>query len=404
MNSLGDKAVHNKKIKLGVIGLGRAFTLMLPTFLMDERIQLVAAADTLEQARVQFTDDFNAPVYDNAHDLCNDPTVNVVYIASPHQFHVEHAELAIAAGKHILMEKPLALSMEDCHKIVQLAQHAKTQLLVGHSHSFNKPILLAREMIERGEWGEIQAIHAFNFTDFMYRPRRPEELDTSQGGGVVFSQGAHQLDIVRLLGGGMLKQVHAYTREWDRARPSEGFYTALLSFESGALANVTYSGYGHFDSDALLENIGEMGHRKDPEQHGQARFFLKNELAGRTEAELKAERNYGGQYYTAPTLEAPSYHQHFGHFLVSLTHADLRILPHGIEVFTDEEKFFYAIDAPVIPRKEVIDELYDAIYNGKPVLHSAAWARATLEVCLAVLQSAEKNKAINLTYQCALSV
>src|SRR5699024_5214903 len=115
---------------------------------------------------------------------------------------------------------------------------------------------------------------------------------------------------------------------------------ALLTFKDGALANATYSGYAHFDSDVLLDDIGEMGQKKAPADYGQARRFLRDGLAGRTEAELKAERNYGGRYYRPPSLTAPPHHQHFGHLVVSLTQADLRIRPDGIEIFTDDERLF----------------------------------------------------------------
>src|SRR5438045_1377686 len=94
-------------------------------------------------------------------------------------------------------------------------------------------------------------IHASYYTDFLYRPRRPEELDTARGGGVVFSQGAHQLDIVRLLGGGRVRSLRARTGAWDPKRATEGAYTAILDFDNGAFASITYSGYAHFDSDEL---------------------------------------------------------------------------------------------------------------------------------------------------------
>jgi len=103
---------------------------------------------------------------------------------------------------------------------------------------------------------------AQNFTDFLYRPRRPEELDTLVGGGVIHSQAAHQIDIVRLLGGGLVSSVRAHTGAWDSSRPTEGAYSALLGFEGGAFASCTYSGYGHYDTDALMDNIGELGQRK----------------------------------------------------------------------------------------------------------------------------------------------
>ena len=100
---------------------------------------------------------------------------------------------------------------------------------------------------------------ALNFTDFMYRPRRPDELDTARGGGVVFSQAAHQIDILRLLGGGQVTSVRAMTGAWDTDRNTEGAYSALLTFEDGLVATAVYSGYAHFDSDEFLDWQGELG-------------------------------------------------------------------------------------------------------------------------------------------------
>ena len=70
-------------------------------------------------------------------------------------------------------------------------------MIVGHSHSFNAPVLLARALIASGRLGAVRMVHAMQYTDFLYRPRRPEELDTRQGGGVVFSQAAHQAGLFR---------------------------------------------------------------------------------------------------------------------------------------------------------------------------------------------------------------
>src|SRR5271168_1157907 len=100
-------------LKLGVIGLGRAFTLMLPTFMADPRIALVAAHDPRPDARERFAQEFGANAYEDAEALCSDPNVWAVYIASPHQFHVVHVKLAAKYGKHVLVEKPMALTLED---------------------------------------------------------------------------------------------------------------------------------------------------------------------------------------------------------------------------------------------------------------------------------------------------
>ena len=104
----------NQPLKLGVIGLGRAFTLMLPTFANHPLIKLVAASDPRADARERFAGEFGAGVYEDAEALCADPDVAAVYVASPHQFHLAHVKLAAKHGKHVLVEKPMALTVADC--------------------------------------------------------------------------------------------------------------------------------------------------------------------------------------------------------------------------------------------------------------------------------------------------
>src|SRR3954447_15063640 len=106
------------RLRLGVIGLGRAFTLMLPTFTRHPRVALVAAFDPRPEARTRFASDFGAATYGTAEDLCADPNVQAVYVASPHGFHSEHVRLAAGAGKHILVEKPMALTVADCQAMI----------------------------------------------------------------------------------------------------------------------------------------------------------------------------------------------------------------------------------------------------------------------------------------------
>ena len=127
-------------LKLGVAGLGRAFSLMIPTFSADSRVELVAGADPRAEARRQFERQFGAKTYDSVEALCADPSVEVVYVATPHQFHAHHACVAAARGRHVLVEKPMALTLEDCRAMVAAARSSGVQLVVGPSHGFDAPI------------------------------------------------------------------------------------------------------------------------------------------------------------------------------------------------------------------------------------------------------------------------
>ena len=384
-----------RRIRIGVAGLGRAFTLMLPTLAAHPRVELVAAADPRAEARDRFGADFaGANTYESVDALVADPRVEAVYVATPHQHHANNARAAAAAGKHLLVEKPMAISLDEAAAMTRVARENQVVLVVGPSHSFDLPVLRARRIIEEGSLGRVRMITALNFTDFLYRPRRPEELDTRSGGGVVFSQAAHQVDIVRLLAGSAVKSVRAFTGSWDRARPTEGAYSALLGFDDGCFASLTYSGYGHFDSDELMGWIGELGQAKDASKHGAARRALAGTDAA-AEAAAKAARNYGGSAYK-PAKDAKPWHEHFGMLVASCEKGDIRPLPDGVIVYGDDKQRKEKLERPAIPRAGVIDELCDAIETGKAPLHDGAWGLATLEVCHAILRSAKESREVAL--------
>ncbi len=396
--------MRERKLKLGVAGLGRAFTLMLPTLEADSRVDLVAAADPRTEAVACFAAQFGARGYGTIDALVADPEVEAVYIATPHQYHAGHVALAAAYGKHVLVEKPIALTLAECDCMIAAVERAGVHLIVGHSHSFDRPYQRAQEVIASGAVGAVKMISAQYYTDFMYRPRRPEELSTAQGGGVLFSQAAHQVDIVRLLGGGRVERVRALTGAWDPGRPTEGAYAALLTFAGGAFATIVYSGYTHFDGDEFCGAIGETGRPKDPGSYGAMRKQLRHAANAQDEIALKNARNYGGRSYVAAAGVsgrplAPAWHQHFGAVIICCERGDLRPLPNGVMVYADADAYLEPLSEPTIPRIEVMDELHAAIVSGRPPLHGGRWSKATLEVCLAMLASAREGCDIELAHQ-----
>ena len=389
---------HDQRtLKLGVIGLGRAFSVMLPTFSGDARVSLTAAADPRQEARQRFTADFGGKAYASADELCADPAVEAVYVATPHQFHAPHAVLAARHGKHLLIEKPLALTLEECATIIAAARTAGVHLVVGHSHSFDRPIQQMRALIAAGDYGAVRMINAINYTDYLCRPRRPEELDTAQGGGAIYNQAAHQVDVARFIAGGQVTSVRAVTGAWDTTRPTEGAYAALLTFEGGAFASLTYNGYGHFDSDEFQGWVGEMGQSKIPDTARPRRSFD----SAADEAAYKNARNYGGPDYQAPAAPASAYNQ-FGTLLVSCERADLRARPYGVTIYQNGGARDVRLPPPTVPRAEVVDELYNAVVHGVAPVHDGPWAMATLEVLLAILRSAREGCDVSLRHQVKL--
>jgi phthalate 4,5-cis-dihydrodiol dehydrogenase len=174
-----------------------------------------------------------------------------------------------------------------------------------------------------------------------------------------------------------------------------------LSFEGGAFASMSYSGYGHFDSDAWMDGINEMGFAKASGTHGAARARLRSVADAAQEAALKAERNYGGRLWSAPAPDShPVAHPHFGPVIIGCEHADLRLTPTGVAIDGHDSQSFEAVPLGTVPRQEVIDEMVQA-QSGLTTLHNGVWARASTAVSLALLQSAQSGVGVAPEHQVA---
>ncbi len=393
----GRAARPDTPIGLGVAGLGMAGAVMVRAAAGHPGVRLCAAADPHDAPRAAFARDFNARAYADIRQLCEDAAVDVVYIATPHQFHADHAALAAAAGKHIILEKPMALTLADCDAIIAAAERAKVYLIVGHTHAFDPAVRAVRDIVAKGELGALGMIAAWNYTNFLYRPRRPEELDTARGGGILFNQVPHQIDTVRLIGGGRLRSVRAQVNALDPARPTEGGIVAFLQFEDGVAASLVYGGYDYFDSDELHFWVNERGAEKPSDQHGAARRSLAVRQA--EEARLRVERFA----YGAEAAASPAHQPHFGLMIVTCARGDVRASADGLFIYDANGKREIALppSAAMSGRSEVLDDMIAAIRTGRPPLQDGRWGKANVEATLALQQSARERREIVLQHQVA---
>ncbi len=381
------------ELRLATVGLGRGFMLTLPALQAHPRIRLSGAFDLRSEARQRFAAEFNATAFDSFEALIASPDIDAVYIATPHELHADQTVAALEAGKHVLVEKPMATSIADCLRMEAAAQAAGKALVVGPSHGFDAPVRRAADLVGSGEFGAVRMITALNFTDFMYRPRRPEELETARGGGVIYSQAAHQIDVIRRIAGSPVASIRAMTGNWDSDRPSDGAYAAFMTFRNDACATLTYSGYAHYDSDELVDWISELGYPKDPARYGEARRQLAH-ATPEDETAAKLSRTYGAQADAARPSPAP-YHEHFGFILVSCERADLKLSPKGVAIYGDKERRFLEIAPPKLPRAEVILEFVNAASGDKRPIHDGRWGLETMACCEALLESERSDREID---------
>ena len=207
--SAPDSVTPTRRLHVGVAGLGAGAVQVIRAMANTPYIQLTAAADVRPDALAAFESRFGGHTYASVAALCCDSEVEVVWISTPNQFHCEHTITAAMHGKHVVVEKPMALTLDEARRMTEAAEQHGVQLLCGHTASLMAANQAMRWLITSGEIGDVQAINVWSYTDWMFRPRMPQELDIRTGGGIVYRQAPHQVDTVRLLGGGRVRSVRA---------------------------------------------------------------------------------------------------------------------------------------------------------------------------------------------------
>lgn len=394
-----------RTLKVAVAGLGVASTQILPALESLPGFELVAAADPRADARAAFEARFHGRTYESVETLCDDPAVEAVWISTPNQFHCAHVMAAAERGKHVVVEKPMALSIEECERMVDAVERHGVKLLCGHTQSFNPAIRAMRQVIRSGRLGALRALQTWMSTDWMLRPRMPQELDLALGGGVVYRQGPHQIDTLRLLGGGLVRSVRAQTGQWMPERPAPGYYSAFLEFEDGTPATAIYNGYGYFDTSELTWGVGER-YYAPPERLAVRRGLRAGAL---DEAGAKEAMRFGGRqegafaHGAAPQTERrrpmPGSGSMFGLTLATCERGDVRQSADGLLVYDDDGQHELPVEGRTASRFSELQELYDAVTLNRPVYHDGRWGMATLEVCLAIMQSARERREILLSHQ-----
>src|SRR5207247_8724588 len=135
-----------------------------------------------------------------------------------------------------------------------------------------------------------EAINCWSYVDWIFRPRMPDEIDLSKGGGQPFRQGPHQFDCVRLLGGGMVKSIRGSVREWMPFRKTPTYYTAFLEFGDGTPATIVKDGTGYF---LAVELVPWAAPIRQSQRGAELRKALREGRA-QDEAASKESRRFGG--------------------------------------------------------------------------------------------------------------
>ena len=228
------------KLGLCVIGCG-AFSRTFARSIQGEldRIDLYFASRDATRAAA-FSAEFNGADSFGSYEIAvADPRVDAVYVCTPHHLHLEHASLAAGAGKHILLEKPLARTAQEAQAIVSVAADAHVNLMVAENYRFMPPVVAAKDMVERGDLGTLRLVQLQE--DFPFQPTEWRNDSELNGGGVLIDGGIHKASLLAYLAG---NPHEVYAAEVPSAQPdmsAEDGVVAMLRYKNGMVAIINHS-------------------------------------------------------------------------------------------------------------------------------------------------------------------
>jgi phthalate 4,5-cis-dihydrodiol dehydrogenase len=400
------KGTPSQTLRLGVAGLGVASTLFLPGVEQSPHTRIVAAADRRRSALDAFERKYQGRGYDSVEAMCADPDIDVIWVATPNQFHCRHTVMAAEHGKHVICTKPMALTVAECDEMCRAAERNGVQLLCGQTYSMSPDVQAMWTVARSGELGRLIAINSWFFTDWLLKPRVAEETDEALGGGVIYRHAPHLIDTVRLLGGGQVRSVRASVGRWMPERPCPGNFSAFLEFEDGTPATIAYNGYGYFDTSELTWGIGNRMY--SDAQRAQVRRALRHGEIDNEDA--KEGMRFGAGAANAvdvntqhnPAAGTRAHIAWFGLTVASFERGDIRQSPNGVFVYGDEGRREIPVHGGRGTGLLEMKEMYEALMEGRPITHDGRWATATLEVGNAITESSRLRREIMLSHQCAL--
>lgn len=169
-----------------------------PALYLADRSELIAVASRTKSRAMEFAKRHGDPiVYDSAEALLRDERINAVYVATHPNTHAAYAEMAAAAGKHVLCEKPMAMTVEETQRMIDVCRDNRVSLSVAFYRREFPVIRKLKELLTAGSIGEILSVHVVNFVPFQSPDANPWRLDPgTAGGGILMDIGSHRFDLL----------------------------------------------------------------------------------------------------------------------------------------------------------------------------------------------------------------
>lgn len=256
--------MRNGKIGICVIGSGRAGMIHASNFAKNvPGAELLAVADPVKEVAENAASELGIDTYYlNAEQALNNPEIDAYVIVSPTKFHVDTAVMLAKEKKHILCEKPMAMTEEECDRMIEAARENQIKLQIGFMRRFDSSFMRAKEMADSGMIGDVVMVRSN--TRGPSRPR-PWMYDIKKSNGPLAEVNSHDIDTMRWFSGSEFSQLYAIGGNYRCPEAKEeypDFYDNVVMtalFENGVqgmLDGAQGVGYGY---DAKVEILGTKG-------------------------------------------------------------------------------------------------------------------------------------------------
>ncbi len=235
-----------KKLKFAIVGCGRISYKHVEAIINNkEEAELVAVCDVIEENAIEKKNDYisksskeaNVNIYTDYKEMLEKEDIDVVTIATESGYHPEIAINCMDKKKHIICEKPMALSVDDADRMIESAKKNNVKLCVSHQNRFNKPIQQLRKAVEANRFGRLvngtaRILWNRNMGYYHQAPWRGTwELD----GGTLMNQCIHNIDLLQWMMGGEIDTVYAQCDTFLRDIEAEDFGAIVIRFKNGAI-------------------------------------------------------------------------------------------------------------------------------------------------------------------------
>lgn len=252
----------NGVVNVGLIGCGRVARVHARLLTAAKHTHLVAVADTKEDRAQAFAQEYGAEPYTDYTELLQRDDIDAIQICTPHHLHAEMTIAAANAGKHVLTEKPMALSVADANAMIEAASINKVKLGVIFQNRYNDASVAAKETIESGRLGEIKGARAFitwDRSDDYYKKSDWKGTWDKEGGGVLIDQAIHTIDLMQWLLGDVESIRATYDTRAHTFIHVDDVAEAYIKFTNGAIACLYANSFYVYDAPVYLEIVGTKG-------------------------------------------------------------------------------------------------------------------------------------------------